>query len=339
MGSPLIFPTGPEAVIQGERGRRFSARVRVLSGDGTVRARDGRLSVDGASRLVLAVSAVREPELPAGASYETLREAHIRDYRALFDRVELWLGPQKAMPTDRRLAALREGGEDPGLYALYFQYGRYLLIASSRPGGLPANLQGIWCWELRPPWSSNWTTNINAQMNYWPAQSCGLSDCLSPYVGLLKRLCEQGQKTAAAHYGCRGLRPSPQRRCLGQHQSGGDPLRRRGGAARQRGMGAVAHGRRLDGGGAVPNTMPIRWTRRSCGKLRIPCCMRRRGSWLTGWVEVDGRYETCPSTSPENRFIGPDGGAHCLGHVHGHGFGHYPGGVPGFPPRLRGAAH
>ena len=134
---PPYIPDRPEAVIQGERGRRFSARVRVLSGDGTVRARDGRLSVDGASRLVLAVSAVREPELPAGASYETLREAHIRDYRALFDRVELWLGPQKAMPTDRRLAVLREGGEDPGLYALYFQYGRYLLIASSRPGGLP----------------------------------------------------------------------------------------------------------------------------------------------------------------------------------------------------------
>lgn len=308
---PPYIPDRPEAVIQGERGRRFSARVRVLSGDGTVRARDGRLSVDGASRLVLAVSAVREPELPAGASYETLREAHIRDYRALFDRVELWLGPQKAMPTDRRLAVLREGGEDPGLYALYFQYGRYLLIASSRPGGLPANLQGIWCWELRPPWSSNWTTNINAQMNYWPAQSCGLSDCLSPYVGLLKRLCEQGQKTAAAHYGCRGFVHHHNADVWANTNPVGIPY---GGAAGQPGSAEWAL---WPMGGAwmaaelykhYAYTLDEAFLRETAYPL-----LHEAARFLADWlVEVDGRYETCPSTSPENRFIGPDGSAHCL---------------------------
>lgn len=91
---------------------------------------------------------------------------HLADYRRLFDSVELYLGEQSEEPTDVRLKNFREGKEDLGLYTLLFQYGRYLLIASSREGGLPANLQGIWCWDLRPLCSCNWTTNINLQMNY-----------------------------------------------------------------------------------------------------------------------------------------------------------------------------
>ena len=113
-------------------------------------------------------------------SYRELKAAHKKDYRTLFRRVKVDLGKTKEIPTDQRLKLLKEGKEDPDLYALFFQYGRYLLIASSREGTETANLQGIWNWEMRAPWSSNYTTNINVEMNYWPAQICNLSECMEP---------------------------------------------------------------------------------------------------------------------------------------------------------------
>lgn len=118
--------------------------------------------------------------------------------------MELYLGEQKDLPTEERLELLKKGEEDNGLYGLFFQYGRYLLIASSREGSLPANLQGIWSWELRAPWSSNWTININTQMNYWHALSCNLEECLEPYIRFVERVSEEGKKTAAVNYHCRG---------------------------------------------------------------------------------------------------------------------------------------
>lgn len=137
--------------------------------------------------------------------YAQLRQAHIDDYTALYNRVELDLGESLApeeMPTDRRIAEF--GAKDPGLVQLLFQYGRYLLIASSRPGSQPANLQGIWNKELRPPWSSNWTLNINAQMNYWLAETCNLSECHEPLLRYIAQLSKNGSKTAETNYGCRG---------------------------------------------------------------------------------------------------------------------------------------
>ncbi|MCF0135119.1 MAG: glycoside hydrolase family 95 protein [Lachnospiraceae bacterium] len=132
-------------------------------------------------------------------SFDQHKEAHVRDYRALYDRADLELPSCKDdLPTDERLK-----DPDPGLYAIYFQYGRYLLIASSREGGLPANLQGIWSWEMRAPWSANYTVNINLQMNYWPALVCNLEECDRVYIDFIKRICEKGRKTAAA-FGCRG---------------------------------------------------------------------------------------------------------------------------------------
>lgn len=142
--------------------------------------------------------------------YAELRERHIADYSSLFGRVELRLGNGEgsaaaALPTDERLAAVRGGFEDKGLSALYFQYGRYLLIASSRPGSLPANLQGIWNEHFTPPWDSKYTININAQMNYWPAESCNLSECHEPLFDLLERMRPNGRETARRMYGCRGF--------------------------------------------------------------------------------------------------------------------------------------
>ncbi|MBQ4897765.1 glycoside hydrolase family 95 protein [Paenibacillus sp. Marseille-P2973] len=142
--------------------------------------------------------------------YAELRERHIADNSSLFGRVELRLGNGEgsaaaALPTDERLAAVRGGSEDNGLTALYFHYGRYLLIASSRPGSLPANLQGIWNEHFTPPWDSKYTININAQMNYWPAESCNLSECHEPLFDLLERMRPNGRETARRMYGCRGF--------------------------------------------------------------------------------------------------------------------------------------
>jgi alpha-L-fucosidase 2 len=141
----------------------------------------------------------------AGRPYAKLRAAHAADYRALYDRVQLDLGdPADDRPTDERLRAVGQGAVDPGLEALYFQYGRYLLISSSRPGTQAANLQGIWNDRLDPPWGSKWTINVNTEMNYWPAEVCNLAECAEPLIDLVEARVPTGQATARAHYDCRG---------------------------------------------------------------------------------------------------------------------------------------
>jgi len=140
-----------------------------------------------------------------GRSYKELYERHVQDHRNLFRRVSLNLGTSKAagQPTDKRIENFAKEN-DPQLLELYFQYGRYLLITSSRPGSQPANLQGIWNDKLDPPWDSKWTTNINTEMNYWPAEVTNLSECHEPLFDMLDDVAESGRKTAMAHYGCRG---------------------------------------------------------------------------------------------------------------------------------------
>lgn len=139
-------------------------------------------------------------------SFADLRERHIADYRSLFDRVTIQLGNdpvREKQPTDSRIAAFREGG-DPGLVALCFQYGRYLLIAGSRVGTQPLNLQGIWNDQVIPPWASEYTVNINLEMNYWPAEPTGLSDLTEPLFHLIKETAANGVGTAQHMYHRRG---------------------------------------------------------------------------------------------------------------------------------------
>ena len=185
---PVRYDEGP-----GAEGMRFTAIVRAIVRGGTTRTTpEGRLEVRGADEAVLLVSAgtsfngfdkspgregrdpdeaARRPLATAAAKpFPALRDAHVADHAHLFGRVRLDLGaPAADRPTDERLRAYRHG-EDPALVALVFQYGRYLLVASSRPGSQPANLQGLWNEDVRPPWSANWTMNINSEMNYWPAE-------------------------------------------------------------------------------------------------------------------------------------------------------------------------
>ena len=127
---------------------------------------------------------------------------------------------QSDIPLDERLKRYTEGAKDSGLEALYFQYGRYLLISSSRPGGIPANLQGIWNNHVRPPWSSNFTTNINAEMNYWMVETANLSELHTPLLDLVQRLAITGKETARQLLQCTGLDSASQHRYLGNNKSG-----------------------------------------------------------------------------------------------------------------------
>jgi alpha-L-fucosidase 2 len=141
-----------------------------------------------------------------GRSFARIREDHIADHRALFDRFDVDFGSsgRENLPMDRRLRDFAAAPEDPGLVALYVQYGRYLMIASSRPGTQPATLQGVWNQDLDPAWGSKYTTNINAEMNYWPAEVTNLGDCQEPFFRLIEECAETGRTTARVHYGAEG---------------------------------------------------------------------------------------------------------------------------------------
>ena len=139
--------------------------------------------------------------------YDDLEARHLQDYQPLFNRVALDVGRSDAdaLPTDERLARLRSGAGDQGLIALYFQYGRYLLMSSSRkPGVLPANLQGVWNEHFKAPWNSDFHTNINLQMNYWPADMCNLPETVEPLTDFFLQLMRRGARTASEMYGARG---------------------------------------------------------------------------------------------------------------------------------------
>lgn len=208
-------------------GLRFESRLLVRSEGGTTRVDDRGVVVDRANRVTLILAAATsfktwqdingDPaaicagilEAVHARSFEMIQQAHIADHQRLFRRVAITLGADattEAIPTDRRLARVKTTGlaADPALAALYFQYGRYLLIASSRPGGQPANLQGIWNDEPSPPWESKWTTNINLEMNYWPAEVTNLSECAAPLFDLIDDLAVSGQRTALVHYRATG---------------------------------------------------------------------------------------------------------------------------------------
>lgn len=219
-----------EPIVQddpaGCRGMRFAMLVKPVVRDGTVMQQDGRISIRDASEVTLLLSAATSfngfDKCPDSAGKDeralahaylarattrdaaALRAAHVADFRRLFDRVSLVINPgaedRSALPLERRLQEYTDGGADPALEALYVQFGRYLLISSSRTRGAPANLQGIWNAALRPPWSSNYTTNINVQMNYWPVESANLAELFTPLDDLIRNLAVTGKETAASYY-------------------------------------------------------------------------------------------------------------------------------------------
>ena len=220
----------PNAIVFEEgRGTRFSTLAKIKNTEGgDFVATDSTWGVKNATEVVIFVSiatsfngfdknpatqgqndesiVVRQLNSAFKKTYDQLKKAHIADYQSFFNRVNLNLGTTDApnAPTDARLKRYREGKEDKMLEILYFQYGRYLLISSSRTKDVPANLQGIWNPYMRPPWSSNYTTNINAQENYWLAENTNLSEMHKPLLGFIKNAATTGKITAKTFYGVNG---------------------------------------------------------------------------------------------------------------------------------------
>ncbi|MER7244948.1 glycoside hydrolase family 95 protein [Kribbella sp. NPDC000426] len=205
------------------RGIGFGVALRALVDGGTAVASDAGVVVRGADSVTVVLSAAstfagwsvppgRDPLVALGAAVavldsvavDKLRSRHVEDHVALYDRCSLSLGAPSELPTDERIAAIAAGGNDPDLVALTFNFGRYLLMASSRPGTQAANLQGIWNQDRRPMWASDWTNNINTQMNYWPADLTGLHECFDPLTDLLEGLASSGAETARILYDAPG---------------------------------------------------------------------------------------------------------------------------------------
>lgn len=231
--SPLAFEVSAEgnclqAVVDGVEQEGIPASLKALcrtlvETDGEVYAEDGAIVVKGASSAVLRTAAAtnfvnyhdvsgdassKVSELLSatqGKSFKTLLSKHEAAYHEQYDRVHLTLdaGKNSDLPTDKRLAAFA-GSDDMAMVALMYNYGRYLLISSSQPGGQPANLQGVWNKEVMAPWDSKYTININAEMNYWPAEVAGLYESEEPFFSMIKDLSETGAVTAREMYGCRG---------------------------------------------------------------------------------------------------------------------------------------
>jgi len=179
---------------------------------------DGIIGFDGADEilLILAMATTIEAEDPSSdckaildsvpLDYHALKTEHTKDHSQLFDKVSLDLGGDKSdLPTDVRLAEMKTDGDDFGLMSLYFNFGRYLLIASSRPGSLPANLQGIWNEMLKPPWDSDFHLDLNLQMNYWHAEVCNLSECTQPFFDFFDKMIPEAKKAAIDLYDTKGI--------------------------------------------------------------------------------------------------------------------------------------
>jgi alpha-L-fucosidase 2 len=210
---------------RGGRGVTYAARLRAVVVGGSVKPEGHQLVVEGANEVLVLLAAATDFKGFAGRnlndplaattgdldraakkSFEELRATQRTDHEKYFNRVELNLPAtaNSALPNVARLAGFSQGNEDPSLAALYFNFGRYLLISSSRPGGLPANLQGIWAEEIQTPWNGDWHLDINVQMNYWPAEVCNLSELHEPLHKLIASMVEPGRRTAKAYYNSRG---------------------------------------------------------------------------------------------------------------------------------------
>ena len=231
---PSYFNVNKEPIIyadtSGCRGMRFAIAIKAILKDGKIEPSSNEIKISEASEILLEISAATsfngfdkcpdkqgKDEIQLAHSYltkakgkdfNTLYNEHQADYQKYFSRVSLELNgehnSQNSSPTDERLEKYTGGAKDFSLEALYFQYGRYLLISSSRTPGVPANLQGIWNKELRAPWSANYTTNINVEMNYWPAELTNLSEMSEPLIDLIRNLSVTGKEVAKDFYHARG---------------------------------------------------------------------------------------------------------------------------------------
>lgn len=300
-----------QVIYHDQLGLKFKVKVKLLSKGGTYASGDSLLSIRNADEVTLLLSAATDfyqPEIKlndCNRTYEELIDRHLKDYQPLFNRVDISLGKSSSekekLPTSQRLKQFATAPNDNGLLELYYQYGRYLMIASSRPGGLPANLQGIWNHRVQPPWGSNYTTNINTEMNYWMTETANLPECFTPLSDFIRRLSVNGAQTAKINYGM-------DRGWLAHHNSD-----------------AWAQTAPTGGYDTDPKGSP-RWScwplagvwlcqhlwehyafggdRQYLSQTAYPI-MKGAAEFLLQWLQKDpetGKWITNPSTSPENRF-------------------------------------
>jgi alpha-L-fucosidase 2 len=295
-------------------GVRFETRLKVVNSTGTVEAKQGSLSLRGVKKVTLFIvcntsfytddyEAKNTETLKSlkGTSFETLLKRHLEDYQELYSRVKLDLGGKSldSLATDIRLEKLREGGEDRDLAAKLFQYGRYLLISSSRPGTNPANLQGLWNENIEAPWNADYHLNINLQMNYWPVEVTNISECNLPLFDFADRLLERGKITAKEQYGI-------DRGSVIHHASDlWAPAFMR---AERPYWGAWIHG-----GGWLAQHY---WERYAFTqdevflKERAYPFMKAVSEFYLDWLQKDeksGKWISFPETSPENSYLASDG--------------------------------
>lgn len=323
---PSYVGNVPDAIVFDEtRGTRFSSLMQIQSTDGAVKVTDSTLVLRNGTEAIVLVSVATsfngfnknpateglndariandqmEEALPK--QFFELKNAHLQDYQKFFNRVSLNLGASTApnLPTDERLRRYAEGKEDKTLETLYFQYGRYLLISSSRTLGVPANLQGIWNPYMRPPWSSNYTTNINAEENYWLAENTNLSEMHLPLLSFIKNVSETGKVTAKTFYGTNGW--------VACHNTDiwamSNPV---GNFGNDDPVWAC-----WNMGGAWLSTHlweHFLFTQdKNYLKNEAYSIMRGAAEFCIEWLieDKEGKLITSPSTSPENKFISPSG--------------------------------
>ncbi len=302
------------------KGVRYSALLKALPKGGTVQPAVEGLAVRGADELLVLLTAAtnyrfgdpqpltdQDPKQSAREHmskalikpFEELRRDHVAEHQRLFRRVDLQLPvtPAAALPTDERLKALQAGGDDPDLAALYFQFGRYLLISCSRPGCMPSNLQGLWNEHVEAPWNADYHININIQMNYWPAEVTHLSECHEPFFGLTEALLPAGHRTARDVYNCRGF--------VAHHTTDAwwhtAPF------------GSVQYGMWPMGAAWCTQHFMEHW--RFTGddaflRDRAWPVLREASLFFLDWLVENphtGKLVSGPSTSPENTFRAPDG--------------------------------
>ncbi len=315
-----------EAITHGERhplerkaGVKFQGVLQVFPDGGKLRAEGSEVIIDGANSATLLLAAATdfrhrnfaakcEQDLAAAKKpFDKIRAAHVADHQRLFRRMEFSLADSVPdLPTDERLKRVQAGATDLALETLYFQFGRYLLMASSRPGTLAANLQGIWNDKLEPSWDSKFTININTEMNYWPAEVCNLSELHEPLFDLIDNAREDGRRVAKNLYGARGF--------VMHHNTDG-----------------WGHAVPIDGVGSGIWPMGAAWlslhlwdhydftrNREFLAKRAYPV-MKEAAEFLLDYLVDDGKGHliTGPSLSPENRYKAPDGTAAklCMGPV------------------------
>lgn len=329
---PVYYNAVPDSLkheYDPDRGIHFRTIVRVVAPDSRITSTDSALAVSGGREATIIIAnatsfngfdkdpvrqgndykteADRIASRASAKAFDTLKADHVADYKHYFDRVSLWLGDTdpalKALPTDEQLRLYTDSAtHNPELEALYFQFGRYLLISSSRTPGVPANLQGLWCESVLPPWSSNYTVNINLEENYWPANTCNLAEMQEPLLQFINNLAQNGIATARSYYGVENGW------CLGHNSDiwamtnavglrAGDPT---WASWNMGGTWLATH-----------IWKHYQFTGDKTELARYYPALKGAAQFCLGWLvdNGDGTLTTSPGTSPENRFRLPSGEA------------------------------